>query len=169
MELRFLEHVNPDMKPGTLTSISWDDVAAKVTVPGWKKFAEEYSTVLQGISVESLPGVVPRLQQIGNGMRDPKGMLLGPEQRFQRASYLIGVAVALALLDHGWTLQHTPGVFHLSRAATKLSPFEVIDKLVKGQLTATEWSKQCAELEIGGLLLGPASAQQQQLSIPGTV
>jgi len=44
MELRFFEHVHPDMKPGTLTSISWHDVAAKVTVPGWKKFAEEYSS-----------------------------------------------------------------------------------------------------------------------------
>ncbi|HKF00728.1 MAG TPA: M48 family metalloprotease [Candidatus Sulfotelmatobacter sp.] len=168
-ELRFLEHVNPDMKPGMLASVSWDDVAARVTVPGWKKFAEEYSSVLQGISVESLPGVVPKLQQIGNGMRDPKGMLLGPEQRFQRASYLIGVGFALALLDLGWTLRHTPGVFHLSRAAATLSPFEVMDKLVKGQLTAADWSKQCAELEISGLQLGPVSPQQLQLSIPGTV
>jgi Zn-dependent protease with chaperone function len=169
MELRFLEYANPDMKPGTLASISWDDVAAKVTVPGWKKFAGEYSSVLQGISVEALPSVVPRLQQIGNGMRDPKGMLLGPEQRFQRASYLIGVGVALALLDHGWTLQHTPGVFHLSGGSTPLNPFEVMDKLVKGKLTAAEWSKQCADLDIGGLLLAPASEQQLQLSIPGTV
>ena len=169
MEIRFLEHINPDMKPGTLTSISWDAVAAKVTIPGWKKFAEEYSSVLQGVTIDSLPGVIPKLQQIGNGMRDPKGMLLGPEQRFQRASYLIGVGFALALLDHGWALKHEPGVFHLSRAATILSPFEVIDKLVKGQLTAADWNKQCAELGIARLLLGPATPQQLQLSIPGSV
>ena len=96
-------------------------------------------------------------------------MLLGPEQRFQRASYLIGVGLALALLDHGWALKHEPGVFHLSRAATKLSPFEVMDQLVKGKLTAADWNKQCAELGIAGLLLGPASPQQLQLSIPGSV
>jgi len=168
MELRFLEHVNPDMKPGTLTSISWDDVAAMVTIPGWKKFAEAYSSVLQGVTIASLPAIVPKLQQIGNGMSDPKGMLLGPEQRFQRASYLMGVGFALALLDHGWTLQHTPGVFHLSRASITLSSFEVMDKLVKRQLTAADWSKQCAALEIGGFLLGAASPRQLP-SIPDAV
>ncbi len=168
-EIRFLEHINPDLKPGSLSSISWDDVAAKVTIPGWKKFAEEYSSVLQGVTIESLPGIVPRLQQIGNGMRDPKGMLLGPEQRFQRATYLVGVGFALSLLDHGWALKHEPGVFHLSRADTTLSPFDVMDKLVKGKLTAADWNRQCAELGITGLLLGPASPQQLQLSIPGSV
>jgi hypothetical protein len=96
-------------------------------------------------------------------------MLLGPDQRFPRASYLIGVGFALTLLDHGWTLKHEPGVFHLSRVETVLNPFEVMDKLVKNKLTPADWSKQCAELGMGGLQLGPASPQQLQSSIPGSV
>jgi len=166
-EVRFLEHANPDLKPGSLQCVSWDEVGARVTVPNWRKFAEEYSSALAGATAASLPDQIPRLQKIGDGMRDPKGMLLGPEQRRQRAGHLFAIGLALAMLDHGWTLHASPGIFHLSRDTSNLNPFLVMDQLIAGKLSPQEWIAQCQALGISQLPLGAAVAQQLELPRPG--
>jgi heat shock protein HtpX len=162
-EIRFLELLNPDVKPGTLSSISWDEVGAKVTIPRWKKFAAEYASILEGVSAESLPDRIPKLREIGAGMRDPKGMLLDPQQRTRRAGQLFGIGLALALLNHGWTLHTAPAVFYLSREADQLNPFLVMDQLMAGKLSAEDWRIQCRKLGIGHLMLAAATPQQLEL------
>ena len=163
LELRFLETMNPDMKPGTLKCVSWNEVGVRVTIPAWKRFTSEYSAPLQGVTAESLPGQIPKLRQIGSGIRDPKGMLLDPQQRTQRAAYLFGAGLALALVDQGWTLHSGPGVFHLQRDTEQLNPFAVLEQLTSGKLSAQDWITKCNNLGIGQLVLAPAT--QQQLSL----
>ncbi len=158
-EIRWLEHLNPEVKPGTLTSIRWDEVASRVTLPRWRKSAAEYSFVLEGVTAESLPEQVPTLRQIGAGIRDPVGMLLDPAQRAHRAGQLFGVGLALALLADGWTLTDTPGVFYFGRDGRRLNPFVVMDQLMADTLSAEDWRAQCAELGIGGLILGPPASR----------
>lgn len=158
-EVRFLEKLIPDLKPGTMTPISWDEVGSKITIPRWRKFIAEYSGVLAGVTAEALPAEVPRLRQIGDSMRNPKGMLLDPQQRTRRAGYLFGAGLALAMLDHGWTLTSAPGVFHLSRDGKTLNPFLIMEQLMAGKLSGADWGRQCIELGIAGLLLGSPAAQ----------
>jgi Zn-dependent protease with chaperone function len=168
LELRFLEAINPDLKPGTLKCVSWDEAGVRVTIPGWKKFTAEYSEPLEGVTAESLPDQIPKLRQIGASIRDPKGMLLDPEQRTRRAGQLFGAALGLALLDHGWTLISGPGVFYLQRDSDKsdtLNPFLVLDHFMNGKLTPQDWIAKCAALGISQLMLAPASPQQ--MSLPG--
>jgi heat shock protein HtpX len=165
LELRFLEAIIPDLKPGALQCISWDEVGTRVTIPSWKKFTAEYSASLEGVSVESLPAQIPKLRQIGAGIRDPKGVLLDPDQRARRAGQLFGAALGLALLDHGWALVSGPGVFYLQRGADNLNPFLVLDHLMNGKLTSEQWNAKCAELGISRVMVGPASSQQ--MSLPG--
>lgn len=167
-EVRFLGWLNSDLKPGALTSISWDEVGAKVTIPRWKKFAAEYASVLAGVTPEALPDQVPKLRQIGAGIRDPKGMLLDPQQRTKRAGQLFAVALGLELLDRGWKLTNEPAVFSLSRETTQLNPFLVMEQLAAGKLSAEDWSRQCRELGIAGIQLGPAVSQQLDLLPPGS-
>ena len=169
LEIRLLEHLNPDVKTGTLTSVSWDEVAAKVTIPAWRQFAQEYSSALAGMTADSLPQVIPNLQRIGNGMRDPKGMLLGPEQRRDRAGSLIAIGFALGLLERGWKLNHSPGIFSLSYNGLTLDPFLVMEQFVKGKISEQDWKMQCAKLQIEGLMLGPSASEQLNLSLPESV
>jgi heat shock protein HtpX len=160
LELRYLEKMNPDMKPGTLKCVAWNEVGTRVTIPAWKRFTSEYSSALEGATAESLPEQVPKLRQIGSGIRDPKGMLLDPQQRTQRAGYLFGAALGLALVDHGWTLHSGPGVFHLQRGSEQLNPFSVMEQLMSGTLTRQDWIAQCNALGIGQLLLAPKVPRQ---------
>ena len=46
LELRFLESMNPDVKPGILKCVPWDEVGKRVTIPAWKKFTSEYSLLV---------------------------------------------------------------------------------------------------------------------------
>jgi heat shock protein HtpX len=163
LELQFLEKMNPDMKPGTLKCVSWDEVGTRVTIPAWKRFTSEYPAPLQGVTAESLPEQIPKLRQIGAGIRDPKGMLLDPQQRTHRAAYLFGAALGIALIDQGWTLHSGPGVFHLQRDAEQLNPFIVVEQLLSGKLSARDWIARCNALGIGQLMLGPPVPQQLEL------
>jgi Zn-dependent protease with chaperone function len=166
LELRFLEKMNPDMKPGTLKCVSWDEMGMRVTIPAWKKFTSQYGSELEGVTAESLPDQIPKLRQIGSGIRDPKGMLLDPEQRTQRAGNLFAAALGLALLDQGWTLHTSPGVFHMQWGAEQLNPFLIVAQLRSGQLTAQGWIAQCNSLGIGGLVFSPAPRLQLDLPDP---
>ena len=149
-ELRFLEIANPKLKPGTLKIVRWDDVGSQVTISTWKKYAAEHSAILQGVTVESLPSRIPRLRDIGFEIPDPKGMLLSPEQRTQRAAGLFAVGLGLSLLENGWTLHKGPGTFHLQHGEIRLNPFLVIEQLQSGKLSPQDWESQCRSWGISG-------------------
>jgi Zn-dependent protease with chaperone function len=151
VEVKFLECLYPEFKPGTLTSITWEIVGDRVTIPGWKEYAGEYSRLLRGVTPESLPDQIPNLRNVGFEIRDPKGMLLSPEQRTERAAGLFAVGLGLTLLDHGWTLHKEPGVFYLQRNSDQLNPFAIVEQLRSGKLSGSDWRTQCRELGIGDL------------------
>src|ERR1700722_1057161 len=165
LELRFLEAMNPDVQPGTLKSVSWDEVGTRVTIPNWRKFTTEYPSPLAGVTAGTLPDQISKLRLIGSGIRDPKGMLLDPEQRTRRAGQLFAAALGLALLDHGWQLVSGPGVFHLQRGSETLNPFLVMEHLMSGKVTAPDWIEKCNALGIANLMLAPAIPQHP--SLPG--
>jgi heat shock protein HtpX len=163
LEIQFLEKMNPDMKPGALKCVSWDELGTRVTIPAWRSFTSEYSAPLHGVTAESLPDQIPKLRQIGSGIRDPKGMLLDPQQRTHRAAQLFGAALALALIEHGWTLHSGPGIFHLQQGTEQMNPFLVVEQLMSGKLSAPDWITQCNTLGIGRLMLAPAAQQKLDL------
>ena len=158
-ELRFLEGVNPDMKPGSLKCIPWSEVGARITIPEWRKFVEEYSSLIAGVTAESLPDQVRKFPTIGNSMRDPKGILLDPQQRARRAGQLFAIGLGLSLIDRGWTLVTEPGVHYLRGPNANLNPFFSVDQLTSGKISADEWVVRCRTLGIADVPLAPASPQ----------
>jgi len=162
-ELRFLEAANPDLKPGSVQWVSWDKIVDQVTVPSWRKFTQEYASALDGVTAETLPAQIPNLLKVGSAMRDPKGMLLGPEQRTRRAAHFFGVALALALIDRGWKLDLAPGIFELRGPAGEPNIFPVIEEMLSGKMTAQNWVELCRKLGIADVPLSPAGAQQPDL------
>jgi heat shock protein HtpX len=155
-ELSFIYALNPSLQQGSLQCVAWDQVAASVTIPGWKAFTKEYGSALEGTTAGTIADGLPKLPAIGAQMRDPKGMLLTPAQRTQRAGQLLSAGLALALLDEGWDLHVAPGVFNFQKGTEQLNPFLVVQQLMEGKLTRDEWAKRCAELGLTEIALFPA-------------
>jgi heat shock protein HtpX len=156
LELRFLEIANTNMKPGSLQSISWEEVGTRVAIPRWKTFAAEYSSFLEGVTAKSIPAQVSQFSKIGDSMRNPPGVILDSQQRARRAGHLFAVGLSLALIDRGWRLVTEPGSFMLQGLNGELNAFEAIDKLSTGKLSADQWIAQCQKLGIADVTLRAA-------------
>jgi|HubBroStandDraft_6_1064221.scaffolds.fasta_scaffold04678_2 heat shock protein HtpX len=152
-ELQFLELANPNLAKNSLRQVGWDEIGRTVTIPSWKAAVGEYAPMMQGITAGALPEVVKRLPQMGSKIRDPRGMLLTPQQRSQRAGQLLGMALGLALLEKGWELEAQPGNFYLHRGAQRINVQALMDELVEGKASPEEWMKTCNELGIADLAL----------------
>ena len=160
-ELRFLQAANPTLQADKLKPVSWEEQAMKVLVPNWVQMVTEYASLLQGITAEKLPEALGKVREMGPKIRDPKGMLLTPEQREQRARSLLSSAFALALVNHGWTLHSGPGEFYLNRGEEKLNTYDLIRQLSKGAITKEAWAEKCRGLGIENvpLAIPPQDAQ----------
>lgn len=161
-EILFVENRVDDIRPGSLKYVPWDQVALRVTIPGWKQFVSEYSEPLRGVTAQSLPDQVPKLREIGSRIRDPKGMLLSPDQRTARAGGLFAAALALAMTRSGWELQVGPGMFRLSTGSHEFNPFLAVNQLMTKKLSPETWIAQCQELGLSQLVLLPPSPFEQK-------
>lgn len=159
-EILFAENRADDIRPGSLKYVTWDEVALQVTVPGWQQFVSEYSEPLRGVTAESLPDQVPTLREIGSRIRDPKGMLLSPDQRTARAAGLFAAALALAMIRVGWELQVGPGMLRLSKGNHELNPFLAVNQLMTNKLSPETWTARCQELGLSQLTLLPTSRSE---------
>jgi heat shock protein HtpX len=164
-EIAFVESRADDLRPGSLKYVLWDEVASQVTIPGWRKFVSEYPEPLRGVTAASMPDQVPNLREIGSRIRDPKGMLLSPEQRTARAGWLFASGLALAMIQDGWELEVKPGMLRMSRGDREFNPFLAIHELMTNKLSAEGWTGRCRELGLSHLVLMPASPTEQNLEL----
>lgn len=156
-EMKFVENRIPDLKPGSLTYVSWNEVALRVTIPSYQSFVTEYSEALTGVTPESIPDHVTRFREIGSRIRDPKGMLLDPAQRTARAGQLFAAALALAMIRNGWELQVQPGIFHIRRGDQEFNPFDAVQQLMAGKISRNAWIARCHQFGIAELVLLPGT------------
>lgn len=152
-EVRFLKAMHPDLMQKELKPVSWEEKGTAVLIPYWRRFVSEYSNLLEGTTIGNLMESLGRLPQIAPRIRDPKGMLLTPEQRIERARSLLAMAFALALVNNGWRLHSGPGEFHMDCGDERLNPFDVTTKLSDGAITKDAWTERCRELGIEGIRL----------------
>ena len=152
-ELAFLEALNPDLPKNALKRVSWDEQGTTILIPSWTSFVGEYARLLQGITVGTLPEMLERVPETASQIRDPKGMLLTPAQRIDRARSFLGTALALALVNGGWKVHTSPGEFYLDRNGEQLNPHKVIVQLSDGAISKEEWGTKCKALGIEDLSL----------------
>src|SRR6266404_2511210 len=150
-EIQFLEFLNPRASTASLRRVGWNEIGETVTIPAWKCAVSEYASLLQGVKAESLPDIVIRLPEMGSRIRDPKGMLLTPEQRTQRAGQIFAMALGLALLENDWKLEAQPGSFYLYRGSERMDVAAVMEDLIVGKLSRDAWIARCNQLNIGQL------------------
>jgi hypothetical protein len=156
-EMEFLEAAYPDLPKNSLKRVSWDELGSKVLIPAWADSVAEYAPLLQGITAENLFEALGRVPQIAPQIRDPKGMLLTPEQRVARARSLLGTAFGLALVSNGWTLHSRPGEFYFECGSEQLQPYDVILQLSDGAISKEAWAARCKKLGIEGIPVAVAA------------
>ena len=152
-ELQFLELMNPKLPKNSLRHVGWDELGITVTIPFWKAAVGEYAPMMAGVTAGGLPDVVKRLPQLGSKIRDPRGMLLTPKERAERARQLFGMALGLAMLENGWTLDAQPGWSFLAKGAERVNLSTQIDELAEGKISPEEWARMCEKLGITDLPL----------------
>ena len=162
IEVHFVESFLSDVRPGSLSYVPWDEVTRRVTIPGWEQFVSDYSEPLKGVTAESLPDQVPKLRDIGSRIRDPKGMLLSPDQRTARAEGLFASALALAMIRSGWELHVGPGTLRMSSGNHEFNPFLAVHQLTTKILSREAWTGQCQELGLSKLVLLPSNFSEDK-------
>jgi heat shock protein HtpX len=159
-ELRWLESVNPQLRKGGLQRVGWDEVGSTVTVPAWEAAVGELAPIVGDSTVEALAETVKDLGAIGARISNPKGMLLAPEQRRQRAGHMLAMALGLVLLEKGWQLEAQPGNFYLYRGSEKVDVFHLLKELADGKLEPAAWKDKCQGLGISGAPLCLRAAEK---------
>jgi len=156
-EVRFLSAMNPALREKSLKRVTWVEHGTSVLIPSWTKFVSEYSSLLQGITIGSLPESLGRLPEIAPQIRDPKGMLLTPRQRIEHAHSLLSTAFALALVRNGWKLHSRPGEFHLDQGDEQLDPYKLMQELSDGTVSKDAWSAKFKALGVESIPLAVAA------------
>jgi hypothetical protein len=105
--------------------------------------------LLAKYTLHSLPAASSDLLTLSNVIRDPPGLLLTREQRTQRAAELLWMALAIRLVDEGWSLHMQPGEFYLAHGESRIVPSEVIGRLRTGTTGASAWIDWCRSNNLG--------------------
>jgi hypothetical protein len=160
VEMRLLAALNNKIDVHKLSHVPWADVGETVTIPSWKRIAHDYAAVLRGTTVEKLPTLLLAIFEFSKKLPDPAGTLPSAEQRMENARDVMGIALGVTLVEHGWTLKHTPGTFRLERSADRLNPLQMAHNLGKQDMTQEIWLARCEELGVLGLQVSIQSDEE---------
>lgn len=139
-----------------LKPVLWSDVASQVYLSGWKQLVKANAAVLKGITPESLPALAADLKQLGGRFFNGAGQKVNPEQAPGLAAAVIGAALCVLLLRDDTKVDATPGhAVTITRGDVVIEPFNVLQSLGSGKVTAEAWAQQCQQLEIAGKEIGP--------------
>jgi hypothetical protein len=142
-------------KAAALKSIHWNEVCTQVYLPQWLALVKANAAALSGIIPESLPQWAADVKGFGKRFVDSSGAKVTEENAEAMAGAVVGVALAVLLVNRGGKPDASPGKsVSVTSGAIVLEPFGVMQSLATGKTTAEAWQRQCAELGIQGADLG---------------
>jgi len=143
--------------------VAWDDVGWKIWAPAWEAYTGMYAKALAGITPRILPELSRNLEPFSRRLQECDGEDLAPEDRHQQASIMLGIALAVVLSRHGWELHALPGEDVVcERQGTLIKPFDIVPKLISGELTPEAWQECSVSAEIADLDLGGATGMAHE-------
>lgn len=153
LELMLLKYVVDDPKV-SFQPLKWQEIGTSVYVPLWEQTHQRYAEALRGTTFASLPDLIDAPDSLVTAIQDFADRPLSKEDILGKAASVLGVALALALLRQGWTLEMGPGAKTiLSKDNSNICPFEVPWQLMTRELTAAAWQQECHEAGIAELSL----------------
>lgn len=132
--------------------MAWDNAVEQFWTPTWQRARAEHSATLRGVTPGSLPNAAGRLVELGRTMAG--GSPADGEAR-ALATTVLGSAFAIALHERGWTIEVPAGSgARAMKDGHTIEPFNVLRRLVNGELSPQAWREQCVALDIVDLDLG---------------
>jgi Zn-dependent protease with chaperone function len=154
LELELLLSVTGNDKVRGLKPVAWEDMPQQALVPAWRERVKGASAALSGVSPSAFPELTPkRLEEIGQAISKEKRLAPADAQALARST--LSAALALQMVDAGWTLRSEPGEdVVVARGKDEVDTFSVFSRLDQGQLTAEEWRARLRELGVDAIDLG---------------
>ncbi|HKF47072.1 MAG TPA: M48 family metallopeptidase [Terracidiphilus sp.] len=145
LEAALLKKLLPNLANTPLKTTSWETAAIDVFVPAWKKRVAPHQSVLSSTAITGLHWLASFPDRISRDIPNPPGNVLNQAQRDGMAIDVLRCALALCLIENGWTLVSRPGVFYFENGSHRLVPGEVVPAMRTGKLSAGEWQAMCSE------------------------
>jgi hypothetical protein len=141
LERRLLTATYPDGEPGVLVDLDWDAVATAVWLPRLRNHLAGYGATIAPFEARNLANA------ISAAARDDRALV--PQT--------IGVALAVALVDAGWTLEVQLGSqIEVHRDQMSLLPLQLCQAAAAGTLDDAAWLEFVQDAGIPDLIVAPA-------------
>ena len=147
--------VHPELK--NARPVAWSEIPELVWYPNWRDQVHRQAEALRDLTVGDSARLCRDTRALAGEIVFPPGYLPTLEQRQVEARRVVGVAIAVALVDAGWRMQGELGdPITCTRGEEVLEPLALIAKFESGELTPDAWRDYCDHLGISALRLAPA-------------
>ena len=158
-ERRVLASIVSDEWARGLKALEWEKVAETVYVPIWRERVKDFGQLLQGRTIATLPHTGEEIARLGSMLRGADEDEIGPEAATRRAWQLLIAAMALPLVEMGWTPLITPGdEVTLRRNGQEFKPYSELTAVVQNEVVPDWWRSRCVALGIAEVPLGDPSS-----------
>jgi hypothetical protein len=153
---------NPNIR--TFRTMAWDKVWEEVYVPAWREMVSKHIKELRGIRPADIPKMLGDLAKFGQKFTSPSE-LPPVEELKRRGIQALGMALGSCLHDHGWRLEVGENdLLSFNKDEWTIRPFEAINNLAVGELSAEEWTRQCEQMGIADWDMGTLQTEVQASS-----
>jgi hypothetical protein len=144
--------------------VAWPQVPGLVWLPNWRAEVSHHAHALQGAGIADAASLCREPQAVAQEIVFRPGYLPDREQRYVEARRLIGLALAVALVDAGWEMQGDLGdPITCTREAETIEPFALVAKFQSGELTPDVWRDYCERLGISAVRLSSEQSSGGQV------
>ena len=152
LERAVVAPVLPSADGQHLPPIQWSEVGERVYQPLWQKEIDGAAAHCSPLAVEALGQRAAQLSETLGAKLLPEWEVAAAEVRQLRGNWALGSALAVALSHAGWATDAQPGEPVMLRGpAGTLDPFKAVQVLVKGEMSAEGWTRECERLGITGI------------------
>lgn len=140
-----------------LKALDWEKVTDSVYVPMWRERVKNHGQLLSGSTIGTVPHTHADLVRLGSKIREGHETEVPEYECLARAWQLLAAAIALRLLDIGWTASTAPGEeVVLRHGADEFRPITELNPVVEKKSTIEGWRARCHALDIANVPLGSA-------------
>ncbi|MGE5251370.1 MAG: hypothetical protein ACM3QS_14285, partial [Bacteroidota bacterium] len=134
--------------------ISWGEMTSLVLAPQWERTAEKYAPLFGLLTPSQLPELArnradlfAKMAHLGKFLpQNVAAEQVAAEEQTRMITNVVGSTLIAALRRQGWKVSTGPGEdVTLCLGKRSIKPFEAYWKLEKGEVSAEEWQRICAD------------------------
>lgn len=146
--------LSPD-KFARLRTIQWEELAAALWAPSWRSLVSGNSQRLAGLNPRSCTAFAGQLDRLAVHFRLAADPGVASGQHKAEAGFLVGAALTVLLLQHGWAAEALPGDdVILRKNSREYRPFAEVDRLFARADSADSWRGAWPEADLLDVDLG---------------